>query len=206
MTIACAHNSNEMMLCFDVWQQVCGPYVFVIFTILLIGFFTFTYFKVPETKGLTFDEISAGFRRSAGQGADKYSAPEEFNTLRGDDPDLWATAVQSHLACSKVTCYTLRTLLLCFKHPIKLMLGPFHSSFSLHTDSYKDGWPDWWLPWFPWAPSVTSHFKGSERLSCSSGDWTHSHASLCTTELSKPITVSFHLLCQLFYHYFWSSQ
>ncbi|KAL6120236.1 slc2a1 [Pungitius sinensis] len=69
-------------------EQVCGPYVFIIFTILLIGFFTFTYFKVPETKGLTFDEISAGFRQSAGQGADKYSAPEEFNTLRGDNPDL----------------------------------------------------------------------------------------------------------------------
>ncbi|KAA8591231.1 hypothetical protein FQN60_002174 [Etheostoma spectabile] len=68
--------------------QLCGPYVFIIFIVLLLGFFTFTYFKVPETKGRTFDEISAGFRQSAGHGADKYSAPEEFNTLRGDDPDL----------------------------------------------------------------------------------------------------------------------
>lgn len=70
-------------------QHLCGPYVFIIFTVLLLGFFVFTYFKVPETKGRTFDEIAAGFRQSAGQGADKYSAPEEFNTLRGDDPNLW---------------------------------------------------------------------------------------------------------------------
>uniref|UniRef100_A0A8C7ZDC0 Solute carrier family 2 member 1a n=1 Tax=Oryzias sinensis TaxID=183150 RepID=A0A8C7ZDC0_9TELE len=75
-------------LCFQYVEQLCGPYVFIIFTVLLLGFFVFTYFKVPETKGRTFDEIAAGFRHSAGQGADKYSAPEEFNTLRGDDPDL----------------------------------------------------------------------------------------------------------------------
>ncbi|XP_076597325.1 solute carrier family 2, facilitated glucose transporter member 1-like isoform X3 [Chaetodon auriga] len=75
-------------MCFQYVEQLCGPYVFIIFTVLLLGFFVFTYFKVPETKGRTFDEIAAGFRQSHGQGADKYSAPEEFNTLRGDDPDL----------------------------------------------------------------------------------------------------------------------
>ncbi|XP_072222843.1 solute carrier family 2, facilitated glucose transporter member 1a [Leuresthes tenuis] len=75
-------------MCFQYVEQLCGPYVFIIFTVLLVGFFVFTYFKVPETKGRSFDEIAAGFRHSAGQGADKYSAPEEFNTLRGDDPDL----------------------------------------------------------------------------------------------------------------------
>lgn len=69
-------------------QQLCGPYVFIIFTVLLLGFFVFTYFKLPETKGRTFDEIAAGFRQSAGHGADKYSAAEEFNTLSGDDPNL----------------------------------------------------------------------------------------------------------------------
>lgn len=70
------------------FQQLCGPYVFIIFTVLLVGFFVFTYFKLPETKGRTFDEIAAGFRQSAGHGTDKYSGPEEFNTLRGDDPNL----------------------------------------------------------------------------------------------------------------------
>uniref|UniRef100_A0A3B4BJS8 Major facilitator superfamily (MFS) profile domain-containing protein n=1 Tax=Periophthalmus magnuspinnatus TaxID=409849 RepID=A0A3B4BJS8_9GOBI len=73
-------------MCFQYVEQLCGPYVFIIFTVLLLGFFVFTYFKVPETKGRTFEEISAGFRRSGG--ADKYSAAEEFNTLHGEDPDL----------------------------------------------------------------------------------------------------------------------
>ncbi|XP_034552195.1 solute carrier family 2, facilitated glucose transporter member 1-like isoform X2 [Notolabrus celidotus] len=73
---------------FQYVELLCGPYVFIIFTVLLLGFFVFTYFKVPETKGRTFDGIAAGFRQSSGHGADKYSAPEEFNTLRGEDPDL----------------------------------------------------------------------------------------------------------------------
>ncbi|KAE8293728.1 Solute carrier family 2, facilitated glucose transporter member 1 [Larimichthys crocea] len=73
---------------FQYVEQLCGPYVFIIFTVLLLGFYVFTYFKVPETKGRTFDEIAAGFCESASQRADKYSAPKEFNTLRGDDPDL----------------------------------------------------------------------------------------------------------------------
>ncbi|XP_042265043.1 solute carrier family 2, facilitated glucose transporter member 1-like [Thunnus albacares] len=73
---------------FQYVEQLCGPYVFIIFTVLLLGFFVFTYFKVPETKGRTFDEIAAGFQQLAGRGADKYSAPEEFSTLRGDDLDL----------------------------------------------------------------------------------------------------------------------
>ncbi|XP_062283898.1 solute carrier family 2, facilitated glucose transporter member 1-like [Scomber scombrus] len=73
---------------FQYVEQLCGPYVFIIFTILLLGFFIFTYFKVPETKGRTFDEIAVGFRQSASHGADKYSAPEEFNILRGHDLNL----------------------------------------------------------------------------------------------------------------------
>ncbi|XP_044154251.1 solute carrier family 2, facilitated glucose transporter member 3-like [Bufo gargarizans] len=40
----------------------CGPYVFLIFMGLLIIFFIFTLFKVPETKGRTFEEISKGFQ------------------------------------------------------------------------------------------------------------------------------------------------
>ncbi|XP_046897047.1 solute carrier family 2, facilitated glucose transporter member 1-like [Hypomesus transpacificus] len=82
-------SSNFLVgMCFQYVEQLCGPYVFIIFTVLLLGFFVFTFFKVPETKGRTFDEISAGFRQSAGQGADKYSAPEELNTLGGADSEL----------------------------------------------------------------------------------------------------------------------
>uniref|UniRef100_UPI003AB03FC7 solute carrier family 2, facilitated glucose transporter member 1-like isoform X1 n=2 Tax=Centroberyx gerrardi TaxID=166262 RepID=UPI003AB03FC7 len=73
---------------FQYVEKLCGPYVFILFTILLLGFFIFTYFKVPETKGRTFDEISAGFRQAAGQSSEKYSAPEELNTLTGAESPL----------------------------------------------------------------------------------------------------------------------
>lgn len=66
------------------FQELCGPYVFIIFTVLLLVFFVFTYFKVPETKGRTFDEISAGFRQTAVGGAEKQ--PEELNSLGADSP------------------------------------------------------------------------------------------------------------------------
>ncbi|XP_029683741.1 solute carrier family 2, facilitated glucose transporter member 1-like isoform X1 [Takifugu rubripes] len=85
----CNWTANFLVgMCFQYVEQLCGPYVFIIFTILLLGFFVFTYFKVPETKGRTFDDIAAEFRELAGQGADKYSAPEEFDMLRGDHPSL----------------------------------------------------------------------------------------------------------------------
>lgn len=43
------------------FQELCGPWVFLIFTTFLIIFFIFTFLKVPETKGKTFDEISRSF-------------------------------------------------------------------------------------------------------------------------------------------------
>ncbi|XP_077170577.1 solute carrier family 2, facilitated glucose transporter member 4 isoform X3 [Paroedura picta] len=42
----------------------CGPYVFLIFAALLLVFLGFTYLKVPETRGRTFDQIAATFRRT----------------------------------------------------------------------------------------------------------------------------------------------
>ncbi|XP_036007392.1 solute carrier family 2, facilitated glucose transporter member 1 [Fundulus heteroclitus] len=68
---------------FQYVEKLCGPYVFIIFTILLLIFFIFTYFKVPETRGRTFDDISAGFRQTASAGAIKHS-PEELNSLGAD--------------------------------------------------------------------------------------------------------------------------
>lgn len=80
----CNWTANFIVgMCFQYVEELCGAYVFVIFIVLLLLFFVFTYFKVPETKGRTFDEISAGFRRSAGSGAGKHS-PEELNSLGAD--------------------------------------------------------------------------------------------------------------------------
>lgn len=42
-------------------QELCGPWVFLIFTAFLVIFFIFTFLKVPETKGKTFDEIARSF-------------------------------------------------------------------------------------------------------------------------------------------------
>nr|XP_033815366.1 solute carrier family 2, facilitated glucose transporter member 2 isoform X2 [Geotrypetes seraphini] len=50
-------------MCFQYVAKLCGSYVFIIFAILLFIFTLFTYFKVPETKGKSFEEISAEFRR-----------------------------------------------------------------------------------------------------------------------------------------------
>ncbi|XP_039602912.1 solute carrier family 2, facilitated glucose transporter member 4-like [Polypterus senegalus] len=47
---------------FQYIADYCGPYVFLIFGALLLFFLLFTYFRVPETRGKTFDEISSGFR------------------------------------------------------------------------------------------------------------------------------------------------
>ncbi|KAK7169987.1 hypothetical protein R3I94_000280 [Phoxinus phoxinus] len=41
--------------------NLCGPYVFLIFAVLLLFFLVFTFFRVPETRGKTFDQISATF-------------------------------------------------------------------------------------------------------------------------------------------------
>ncbi|XP_071518451.1 solute carrier family 2, facilitated glucose transporter member 1-like isoform X2 [Panulirus ornatus] len=46
-------------------QELTGPYVFLIFVGLLICFIVFTWFKVPETKGRSIDEITAIFKQSA---------------------------------------------------------------------------------------------------------------------------------------------
>nr|XP_046238969.1 solute carrier family 2, facilitated glucose transporter member 1 [Scatophagus argus]XP_046238970.1 solute carrier family 2, facilitated glucose transporter member 1 [Scatophagus argus] len=70
-------------MCFQYVERLCGPYVFIIFTVLLLVFFVFTYFKVPETKGRTFDEIASGFRQTAASGVEKHS-PEELNSLGAD--------------------------------------------------------------------------------------------------------------------------
>uniref|UniRef100_UPI003AAC8393 solute carrier family 2, facilitated glucose transporter member 1-like n=1 Tax=Centroberyx gerrardi TaxID=166262 RepID=UPI003AAC8393 len=53
----------------------CGPWVFIIFTVFLILFFIFTYFKVPETKGKTFDEIARCFSSGQSPSSPSVEAP-----------------------------------------------------------------------------------------------------------------------------------
>ncbi|KAJ7402942.1 TRAF2 and NCK-interacting protein kinase [Pitangus sulphuratus] len=50
-------------MCFQYIADLCGPYVFAIFAALLLLFFLFACVKVPETKGKSFEEIAAVFRR-----------------------------------------------------------------------------------------------------------------------------------------------
>ncbi|XP_051900793.1 solute carrier family 2, facilitated glucose transporter member 4-like [Pristis pectinata] len=58
-------SSNFIVgMSFQYIVELCGPFVFLIFALLLLGFFTFTYFRVPETRGKTFDQIASAFRRN----------------------------------------------------------------------------------------------------------------------------------------------
>lgn len=51
-----------------------GAYVFIIFAVFLVFFLLFTFFKVPETKGRTFEDITRAFEGQARAG--KTSAME----------------------------------------------------------------------------------------------------------------------------------
>ncbi|XP_053160490.1 solute carrier family 2, facilitated glucose transporter member 2 [Hemicordylus capensis] len=69
-------------MCFPYVATLCGPYVFLIFAVLLVLFVIFVYYKVPETKGKTFEEISNEFRRKGKAGAE--GAKTEMEYLGGN--------------------------------------------------------------------------------------------------------------------------
>ncbi|KAL6118581.1 slc2a4 [Pungitius sinensis] len=52
-------------MCFQYVAELCGPYVFLIFAALLLFFLIFTFFRVPETRGKTFDQIAAAFHQDS---------------------------------------------------------------------------------------------------------------------------------------------
>lgn len=56
-------------------------YVFIIFVVLLFGFTMFTYLRVPETKGKSFEEIAALFQKT--QPAAHSEAATELQLLKG---------------------------------------------------------------------------------------------------------------------------
>ncbi|XP_051839127.1 solute carrier family 2, facilitated glucose transporter member 2 [Antechinus flavipes] len=53
-------------LSFQYIADLCGPYIFALFAAVLLGFTLFIFFKVPETKGKSFEEIAAEFRKRRG--------------------------------------------------------------------------------------------------------------------------------------------
>ncbi|KAG7215419.1 hypothetical protein INR49_006519 [Caranx melampygus] len=58
----CNWTANFLVgMSFPKLEELCGPWVFLIFMAFLILFFIFTFIKVPETKGKTFDEIARSF-------------------------------------------------------------------------------------------------------------------------------------------------
>ncbi|XP_062291477.1 solute carrier family 2, facilitated glucose transporter member 3-like [Scomber scombrus] len=58
----CKLTANFIVgISFPKLAEVLGPWVFLIFLGFLILFFIFTFLKVPETKGKTFDEIAREF-------------------------------------------------------------------------------------------------------------------------------------------------
>lgn len=47
-------------------QKLCGAYVYLLFMTVALFAFTFTWFRLPETKGRTFDDIAEEFRGADG--------------------------------------------------------------------------------------------------------------------------------------------
>lgn len=47
-------------------QKLCGAYVYLLFMIVALSAFTFTWIRLPETKGRTFDDIAEEFRGAEG--------------------------------------------------------------------------------------------------------------------------------------------
>ncbi|CAL1575659.1 unnamed protein product [Knipowitschia caucasica] len=60
-------------------QEALDCYVFILFAALLLCFTIFTYLRVPETKGKTFEEISAVFHK----GRKKNATDTELQQLKG---------------------------------------------------------------------------------------------------------------------------
>ncbi|XP_040916897.1 solute carrier family 2, facilitated glucose transporter member 2 [Toxotes jaculatrix] len=60
----CNWTSNFIIgMTFPYIQAWLDSYVFTLFAVLLLGFTVFTYLRVPETKGKTFEEIAAVFHK-----------------------------------------------------------------------------------------------------------------------------------------------
>ncbi|XP_004478476.1 solute carrier family 2, facilitated glucose transporter member 2 isoform X2 [Dasypus novemcinctus] len=68
--------------CFPYIVDFFGPYVFFFFAGVVLLFTLFTFFKVPETKGKSFEEIAAEFRKKNGGSSQGPKAEVEMEFLR----------------------------------------------------------------------------------------------------------------------------
>ncbi|KAM9228762.1 solute carrier family 2, facilitated glucose transporter member 3 [Dugong dugon] len=59
-----------------------GPYVFIIFTAFLVIFLIFTFFKVPETRGRTFEDITRAFEGQMQEMSRSGKDPVEMNSIQ----------------------------------------------------------------------------------------------------------------------------
>ncbi|KAK2505717.1 hypothetical protein MC885_019537 [Smutsia gigantea] len=59
-----------------------GPYVFIIFTAFLVIFLIFTFFKVPETRGRTFEEITRAFEGQLHERPQEKGPMVEMNSIQ----------------------------------------------------------------------------------------------------------------------------
>ncbi|XP_045553717.1 solute carrier family 2, facilitated glucose transporter member 2 isoform X1 [Salmo salar] len=77
-------------------EALCGSYVFTLFAVLLFGFTVFTYLRVPETKGKTFEEIAAVFKKGRNQTPGTRKTGTETGTGTGTSTELEQLKSDSH--------------------------------------------------------------------------------------------------------------
>ncbi|XP_077017140.1 solute carrier family 2, facilitated glucose transporter member 2 [Tamandua tetradactyla] len=73
-------------LCFPYIADFCGPYVFFLFAGIVLLLTLFAYFKVPETKGKSFEEITAYFRKKNRGSPQEPKAAVEMEFLGAPEP------------------------------------------------------------------------------------------------------------------------
>ncbi|GAB1291251.1 Solute carrier family 2, facilitated glucose transporter member 3 [Apodemus speciosus] len=79
----CNWTSNFLVgMFFPSAAAYLGAYVFIIFAAFLVFFLIFTFFKVPETKGRTFEDIARAFEGQAQAQSGKSSAGVELNSMQ----------------------------------------------------------------------------------------------------------------------------
>uniref|UniRef100_A0AAY5EM53 Major facilitator superfamily (MFS) profile domain-containing protein n=1 Tax=Electrophorus electricus TaxID=8005 RepID=A0AAY5EM53_ELEEL len=80
----CNWTSNFIIgMFFPYVEVICGTYVFIIFVVLLFGFTLYTCFRVPETKGKTFEEIAMLFQHGRVVVASQHGVEAELEQLQG---------------------------------------------------------------------------------------------------------------------------